>query len=295
MSVRAVIFDVYQTLLEVGPPPDDADARWRALWTRLPGNTPPPSLVAFTADCEAVIRREHALAREQGVAWPEVYWPAVTVAAAPALRALDPPVLDDWLFAHAQLVRTVRLDPHAGNVLRRLASTGIAQGIASNAQPYTWRELEDALRTVGLDGACFDPALRFWSFEQGFSKPDPHVFRLLSARLRARGISPDETLMVGDRLDNDVAPARRAGWQAWHLGRAGPVTVPGGSGDACLASAAMLTVPESGECRRDDRTTGSGEVSGTKPAELVGDWRALDRFLARVVEGYPFAANQSTS
>lgn len=221
MSVRAVIFDVYQTLLEVGPPPADADARWRALWARLPGNTPPPSLAAFAADCEAVVRREHALAREQGVACPEVYWPAVTVAAAPALRTLDPRALDDWLFAHAQLVRTVRLAPHAGHVLRRLVSTEIALGIASNAQPYTWRELEAGLRTIGLDRAGFDPALCFWSFEQGFSKPDPHVFRLLSTRLQARGISPDETLVVGDRQDNDIAPAHRAGWQAWHLGRAG--------------------------------------------------------------------------
>ncbi|MBE7503704.1 MAG: HAD family hydrolase [Verrucomicrobiales bacterium] len=254
MSVRAVIFDVYQTLLEVGPPPLDADARWRALWARLPENTPPPTLAAFAAACEAVIRHEHALAREQGVACPEVYWPAVTAAAAPALRALDPSALDDWLFAHAQLVRTVRLAPHAGHVLRRLVSTGLALGIASNAQPYTWRELEEVLQTIGLDRACFDPALCFGSFEQGFSKPDPHVFRLLSARLRARGISPDETLMVGDRLDNDIAPARRAGWQAWHLRR-----------------------------------------SGKNPAELAGDWPALELFLAQTVAGYSPDASQSTS
>ena len=57
----------------------------------------------------------------------------------------------------------------------------------------------------------FDPELRFWSFENGFSKPDPHVFRILTARLEARGISPSETLMVGDRFDNDIEPARAHG------------------------------------------------------------------------------------
>jgi putative hydrolase of the HAD superfamily len=267
MRVRAVIFDVYQTLLEVGPPPADADARWHALWARLPGNPPRPSLAAFTAECDAVIRREHALARERGVAWPEVCWPAVTVEAAPALRALDDRALDDWLFAQAQIGRTLRLSPGAGILLPRLLATGLALGLASNAQPYTWRELEEALQPIGLDRACFDPALCFWSFDHGFSKPDPHVFRFLSARLRARGIAPDATLMVGDRRDNDVEPARRAGWRAWHLKQAGPVPAPGGP----------------------------GESSGTNPAELAGDWGALDRFLSRTVEGYPFEPSQSTS
>ena len=54
----------------------------------------------------------------------------------------------------------------------------------------------------------------------GFSKPDPHVFRLLSARLQARGIAAGDTLMVGDRLDNDIAPARAQGWRTWQLGAA---------------------------------------------------------------------------
>jgi FMN phosphatase YigB (HAD superfamily) len=63
----------------------------------------------------------------------------------------------------------------------------------------------------------FDRELRFWSFENGFSKPDPHVFRILTARLEARGISPAETLMVGDRLDNDIEPAKAQGWQTWQL------------------------------------------------------------------------------
>ena len=31
MTIRAVIFDVYGTLLEVGPAPPDADARWQRL------------------------------------------------------------------------------------------------------------------------------------------------------------------------------------------------------------------------------------------------------------------------
>ena len=32
MRIRAVIFDVYHTLLEIGPPPLDAAERWEFLW-----------------------------------------------------------------------------------------------------------------------------------------------------------------------------------------------------------------------------------------------------------------------
>jgi HAD superfamily hydrolase (TIGR01549 family) len=116
-----------------------------------------------------------------------------------------------------QIGRTLRLAGHAADCLRRLNEDGVPLGIASNAQAYTLRELDAALRSAGLNLSMFDPGLRFWSFEHGFSKPDPHVFRILAARLEARGISPAETLMVGDRLDNDIEPARAFGWQTWQL------------------------------------------------------------------------------
>jgi ribonucleotide monophosphatase NagD (HAD superfamily) len=46
----------------------------------------------------------------------------------------------------------------------------------------------------------------------------PVLVQSSSARLRAQGIAPGETLMVGDRVDNDIAPARAQGWQTWRLG-----------------------------------------------------------------------------
>jgi FMN phosphatase YigB (HAD superfamily) len=66
----------------------------------------------------------------------------------------------------------------------------------------------------------FARELCFWSFEHGFSKPDPHAFRLLTARLEARGLQSSEALMVGDSLENDIEPARAQGWLTWQLGPA---------------------------------------------------------------------------
>ena len=48
------------------------------------------------------------------------------------------------------------------------------------------------------------------SAELGLSKPDPRIF---SAALERAGCRPEEALMVGDRIDNDIAPAKAQVWQ----------------------------------------------------------------------------------
>lgn len=221
MSIRAVIFDVYGTLLEVGPPPSDAGPLWRRLWREQLQAEARLDLAGFATACAAVIAREHAAARARGVAHPEVFWPQVAAEVLPELAALSVSARDEFLFQQARLWHTVRLAAAAAPTLRALAQRGLLLGIASNAQPYTLRELREALTGVGLAPNIFTPSLCFWSFEHGFSKPDPHVFQLLTARLAASGIAPRDTLMVGDLAANDIAPTRAHGWQTWHLGAAG--------------------------------------------------------------------------
>jgi len=215
LNVRAVLFDIYGTLLEAGPPPPDAASRWIALCRRALGGPLGPDLQQFGDACKAAIAREHAAAQTVGIAFPEVYWPAIACEALPELSRLTVAARDDFLLAHAGLTHTVRLMPDAAATLKSLAAAGLTLGIASNCQPYTLRELDLALTAAGLAPDIFAPDLCFFSFAHGFSKPDPHVFRLLTARLRARGIAPAATLMIGDRLDNDIEPARAQGWQTW--------------------------------------------------------------------------------
>ena len=107
--------------------------------------------------------------------------------------------------------------PGAAEALRGFDGNGILLGLASNAQPYTLRELEQTLANAGLSFKLFTPALCMFSFEVGFSKPDPHFFRLLTARLRLMGVQTAETLLIGNSPENDVIPARAQGWQIWHL------------------------------------------------------------------------------
>ena len=107
--------------------------------------------------------------------------------------------------------------PSCGSLLRRCVQRGIVLGIASNAQAYTLRELQVALKKARLNLGIFQADLTFWSFQNGFSKPDPYVFQTLRARLQNRRIASSETLMVGDREDNDLGPAKTVGWRIWQF------------------------------------------------------------------------------
>ena len=217
LTIRAVVFDVYGTLMEVGPPPGDADARWLKLFEEMLGTPPPFKRTEFAVRTSQLTARRHAEAKARGISKPEIVWPAVVLEALPQLAGLPAGKRDEFIFRQMQLGRTLRLADGAADCLRQLKSRGILLRIASNSQAYTLAEVNGTLQGTGLNLSVFDHDVRFWSFENGFSKPDPHVFRILTARLEARGISPGETLMVGDRLDNDIEPARAFGWQAWHL------------------------------------------------------------------------------
>jgi FMN phosphatase YigB (HAD superfamily) len=220
MNIRAIIFDIYGTLLEVGPPPPDADARWQRLCHDLLRAEPRLSRLQFSVASSQVIARHHKAAQARGIPWPEVHWPAIVAEVMPELAQISRHDQEQFLFRQIQTGHSTRMAAEAAATLRWLKDRPSLLGIASNAQAYTMRELTEALaaRELGMD--LFDSHLCFWSFEHGFSKPDPHVFQILTTRLAALGISPQETLLVGDRLDNDIEPAKAHGWQTWHLGPA---------------------------------------------------------------------------
>jgi pyrimidine 5'-nucleotidase len=48
------------------------------------------------------------------------------------------------------------------------------------------------------------------SAEAGLEKPDPAIFQLA---LRQANCTPPQAVMIGDRLDNDIRPARVLGWK----------------------------------------------------------------------------------
>lgn len=223
MRVRVVLLDVYGTLLEVRPVAETAERErrwqaWRARYARAGG---PATHEEYLASVQQGIAQHQDAARRRGVQSPEVCWPAVVAEIFPGMSGWDGSLRAQAEADLMTVTRSLRLMPGCEELLRRWHRMGLRLGILSNAQAYSVSELDAALSGSGLSLALFDPRLVFWSFEHGFSKPNPHAFQILAARLAAGGYAAPEILMVGDREDNDMVPARAFGWRTWHLGRAG--------------------------------------------------------------------------
>ena len=84
-----------------------------------------------------------------------------------------------------------------------LRDRGYRLGIVAN-QPLG---SEARLAGFGLRD-CFEVICA--SDEEGVAKPDPEIFRRAITRA---GCNPAESVMIGDRTDNDIAPAKALGMQ----------------------------------------------------------------------------------
>lgn len=92
-------------------------------------------------------------------------------------------------------------------LLAGLAADGHRLVLASNNSPRALRRLESL-------GLLRHFAVREVSETLALAKPDPRFFLAL---LAAAGAAPADCLMVGDRLDNDIIPAKRLGMRTLRL------------------------------------------------------------------------------
>lgn len=182
-QVRWVCFDVGETLID--------ETRHWAAWADWLGVTH----LTFFAALGAVIaeRRDH---RETF----QLLQPGFDLAAARAARVAA---------GQPEQFGVDDLYPDVRPALTQLRAAGLRIAIAGN-QPL-WAEA--ALDTIGLPADLVAASERW-----GVHKPSPDYFARLIAET---GAAPEEIAYVGDRLDNDVLPARSAGLWAIFL-RRGP-------------------------------------------------------------------------
>jgi FMN phosphatase YigB (HAD superfamily) len=115
-------------------------------------------------------------------------------------------------FFHVSLQGTACY-PGAAEALLYISRCGLAQGLLADGQCFTTVQLQRGLApqaTVNLDEVIL-PDLRTLSHELRARKPSERLFRHALQQLTQRGLSPDQVLHVGSRLQQDIIPAKRFG------------------------------------------------------------------------------------
>ena len=94
--------------------------------------------------------------------------------------------------------------PDAEDVLRYLCNQGYKIGVIANQSLGTEKRLEEwgLLKYIDVIAA---------SAELGVSKPDRAIFE---KAFEMAGCTAQESVMIGDRLDNDINPAKKLGMKA---------------------------------------------------------------------------------
>jgi FMN phosphatase YigB (HAD superfamily) len=116
-------------------------------------------------------------------------------------------------FFHASLQGTAAY-PGAADALRHVHAAGLPQGLLADGQCFTTVQLQRGLAAQDADAQLdewIDPELRSLSYEVRARKPSERLFRHSLSALAARGITADQVLHVGSRLQQDIIPAKRLG------------------------------------------------------------------------------------
>ncbi|MFJ5962895.1 HAD family hydrolase [Arthrobacter sp. KFRI-F3372] len=139
---------------------------------------------------------------------------------------LDEGQLDDLFVTYLQSYeRAWTAFRDAAPVLQELRASGITVGVITNGNHH---QQSAKIEKIGL-GPLLDGV--FSSESTGYAKPAPEAFLI---PCESMGISPAETLYVGDDYATDIAGARSAGLQALHLDR------PAGRGEGKIRSLTEL-------------------------------------------------------
>jgi len=224
-GIRAVLFDVYGTLLvsgsgEVGTALAEtpAFALRDALGEALVEGDLHQAALTGAEILSAEISAEHDRLRLVQVDHPEVdireIWSAV-LAKLHGLGLVSGPVsvegIERLAVEYELRVNPVWPMPGGDACLAALRQRGMLLGIVSNAQFYTPLTLEALWGRSPIESG-FAPDLCVWSFQLRRAKPSRVLFDAALGVLRsAYGLTPGECLYVGNDMLNDVAAAQPSG------------------------------------------------------------------------------------
>ena len=241
-GVRAVFWDVYGTLCGVSVGDlqrtlEYGDRLAQTAGAAIEEFQLAPALTQLYPDRSAnialrdrylqFIAESHERSRTAGIEYPEVVieqiwqWILEDCRQVGYVSGFDEPLLDTAYRAAYFFDASIQhnyLYPGIADCLTKLSEMHLVQGIISNAQFYTPIQLRRLLReelhrdSVELED-FFDASLVFFSYELGYSKPNPGAFQKANRILVQQGIKPEQIVYIGNDMLNDVWSAAQAGWR----------------------------------------------------------------------------------
>lgn len=250
MNIRAILFDLDNTLVGEDEATDSALAKTALLAGRIAGTEAAVVEAAAREAARTLFEASpvYAYADAMGIWWGEALWGdfigdqaglAELRAFVPRFRievwtralsgaaVTDPAVAQALAAAFPRFRRASQpVDPDADAVLADLGRDH-RLALVTNGAPDVQRE-----KLAGTTLAVHFAAIVI-SAELGVGKPDPAIFR---AALNAIGVPGTEAVMVGDSLERDVAGARRAGLRSIWLDPTGSARAGSPAPDARIRS-----------------------------------------------------------
>jgi len=242
-GVRAVIFDVYGTLVNYWRPGFESRERREALLAEAfseiverfgmkeilskmnPAGTPADTLKDFYHGLVALNQEK---ASSGGAEFPEVrveeVWSVIVMmlkrngydvaANAPAGGVADFARYLAYTYNFVGMGRA--LYSGAADALKKLKADNIVLGILADGQFYTPLDMtllfrEQSGGKIDDYNELFDHDLTFFSYQYGFTKPSEVLYRRLFDALYEYHILPSQTLFVGNDLSTDIRPAAAFG------------------------------------------------------------------------------------
>ena len=226
-DVRAIIFDVYGTLLisgsgdvgSVDSTPHDESLRQAVDAVGLP---PAATDRLEVSDLHAQINQMNEQRRSDVCPKPEVDIIAAWKRTLSEKRIECPmETIVRLACQYEARANPTWPMPEARDLFQALTAKSSPLGIVSNAQIFTIPLVLDLLEANDLGDAGFDLDLCVFSNRYRQAKPGPRLFDVLRDGLKRRGILPHQAIYVGNDMLNDVWAASQAGLKtAWFAGDA---------------------------------------------------------------------------
>lgn len=226
-GIRAVLFDVYGTILTTGlgeaghvlHPRNPADAAFQALESAGFRLLSPDSGSHAAAQVQEAIRSTHARAHEVGTEFPEV---DIRECWRNALRELNasgdvegevtPRIIERLAIEYECRINPSWPMPGLRATLNRLHRAGMRIGIVSNAQFYTPLILRAFNHETGWQDGLWCEGAFAWSYEMREAKPSSRlVGRAVEFLGRSHDLPPESILCVGNDVKLDIVPAAQRG------------------------------------------------------------------------------------